>query len=64
MNLSRIFFCPCNTHPKGNEYHTICFGESNIRYIWDIVEGRDNIVPIGINDFKTFPNMKKFGIML
>ena len=36
------FFCPRKPHPKGNEYHTMCFGESGIIYIWDVL--REGII--------------------
>ena len=56
--------CPCKPHPKGNKYHTICCGESGIMYGWDIVEGRDNPIPMGRPEFETSPNMKMVGLML
>ena len=49
-------FCPCRPRPKGNKYHTICCGESVIMYVWEIVEGKDLLIPMGRPDFKTSPN--------
>ena len=51
-------------HPKGNEYQTICFGESGIMYGWDIFEGRDHTITMGRPEFDTSPNMKTVGLML
>ena len=51
-------------HPKVNEYHTICCGESGIMYIWDIIEVRNHPIPIEQPEFETSPNMKTVGIML
>ena len=57
-------FCPRKPHPKGNEYHTIYWGESGIMYGWEIVEGRDHPIPMGRPEFETSPNMKTVGLML
>ena len=57
-------FCPLKTHPEGNDYHTICCGESGIIYGWWIVEGRDHTIPMGRPDFETSNNMKTVGLML
>ena len=51
-------FCPRKPHPKGNEYHTICCGESGIVYDWETVEGRDHPIPMGRPEFETSTNMK------
>ena len=32
-------FVPRNPHPKGNEYHNICYGGSRIMYRWELIEG-------------------------
>ena len=34
-------FCPRKPHPFGNEYHTICCGESGIMFQIEMVEGKD-----------------------
>ncbi|KAL7487238.1 hypothetical protein ACHAW6_012858 [Cyclotella cf. meneghiniana] len=34
-------FCPRKPHPQGNEYHTICCGETGILFDFEVVEGRD-----------------------
>ena len=49
---------------KGNEYHTICWGESGIIYGWEIVEGRDHPIPIKKPEFKTSSDVKMVGLML
>ena len=56
--------CPHKPRIKGNKYHTICCGKSGIMYGWDIVEGRDNTIPMGRPEFETSPNMKTFGLVL
>jgi hypothetical protein len=38
------FFCPRKPHPFGNEYHTICCGDSGILFDLEIVEGRTDRV--------------------
>ena len=50
-------FCPRKPHPKGNNCHTICFGESVIMHVWDIVEVRYHMFPMGRPEFDTSPNM-------
>ena len=57
-------FCPCRIHPKGNQYHTICCGESGIMYGWYIVQGMDYLIPMGRPEFQTSPNMKTVRLML
>ena len=34
-------FCPRKPHPVGNEYHTICCGESGILFQIEMVEGKE-----------------------
>jgi hypothetical protein len=34
-------FVPRKPHPMGNEYHSICCGESGIMYAIELVEGKD-----------------------
>jgi hypothetical protein len=34
-------FCPQKPHPFGNEYHSICCGDSGIMYQIKLVEGKD-----------------------
>jgi hypothetical protein len=34
-------FCPRKPHPFGNEYHTICCGETGILFDFELVEGKD-----------------------
>lgn len=34
-------FCPRKPHPFGNEYHSICCGQSSIMYAIEMVEGKD-----------------------
>ncbi len=34
-------FCPRKPHPFGNEYHSICCGDSGIMYQIELVEGKD-----------------------
>ena len=58
-----VFF-PCKPHPKGNEYHTICCGESGIMYGWEIVEMRDNPITMGWPESDKNPNMNTVGLML
>ena len=58
-----FFLCPCQPNPKGNEYHTICCGESGILYGWEIVQVRDHTIPKGRSEFETITNMKTSGIM-
>ena len=59
-----FIFCPRKPHPKCNEYHTICCGESGIMDGWDIVEVRDHPIPMGRAEFETSPNIKTVGLML
>ena len=36
-----IWMCvPRKLHPKGNDYHLMCCGETKIIYRWELVEGR------------------------
>ena len=56
-----FFFCNIKPRPKGNEYHTICCGESGIMYDWEIVDGRYNPIPMGGPEFDTSLNMKTVG---
>ena len=56
--------CPLKPHPKGNEYHTICCDESVNIYGWEIVDGRDHPIPMGLPQLKTSTNMNMVGIML
>ena len=51
-------------HPKGNEYHTICYNESGIMYSWDIVKEMDNTTPVGRPEFDVSINMEAVGLML
>ena len=44
-------FCPRKPHPYGNEYHTICDGQSGIMYAVEIVEGKDRPREIGKPEF-------------
>ena len=57
-------FCPINPHPKCNEYHPICCGESGIMYGWNIFEGRDNPIPMGRPEFDTSPNINMVGLII
>ena len=34
-------FVPRKSHPKINEYHTMCCGETRIMYRWYLDEGKD-----------------------
>ena len=56
-------FCPHKPHFKGNEYHAIYCGEIGIMYGWEIVEGRDHLIPMGRPEFETSPNMNTAGLM-
>jgi hypothetical protein len=38
-------FCPQKPHPFGNEYHSICCGDSGIMYQIELVEGKDAPTP-------------------
>jgi hypothetical protein len=38
-------FCPQKPHPFGNEYHSICCGDSGIMYHIELVEGKDALTP-------------------
>jgi hypothetical protein len=38
----RWVFCPCKSHPFGNEYHTACCGLSGIMFLMEMVEGKDH----------------------
>ena len=49
---------------KGNEYHTICYGESGIIYDWDIVKGIYHPIKMGRPEFETSTNIKMVGLML
>ena len=57
-------FCPRKPHLKGNEYHTICFGESGIMYVWEIVEGMDHPITMRQPEFESSTNMKTVGIII
>ena len=59
-----FFFCPCKPYPKRKDYHTTCCGESGIMYSWEVVEERDNMIPMGIPVFYTSPNMNTVGLMI
>ena len=50
-------------HPKGNEYHTICCGESRIIYRWELVEGKDIPKELGRPEFETGPGTNKLALM-
>ena len=60
---TRFVFCPCDIHPKGNNYHNICWGESFIVYRWEIVEGRDHTIAMGRSELETSSNMKTVSFM-
>ena len=64
LTCPRFVFYPRKPHPKGNEHHTICCGESGIIYGWQIVEVRDHRIPMGQPEFQTSLNMKKVVLML
>ena len=55
---------PRKTHPKGNEYHTICCDESDIMHGFDIVDGRDHPILMGRPEFDTSTNMKMVGLII
>ena len=57
-------FYPCKPHTKGNKYHTICCFESGMTYIWESVDGMDNLVPMGRPELKISSHMKTIGFML
>ena len=38
---------PRKPHPFGNEYHTICCGETGIMYFVELVEGKDRPAQLG-----------------
>ena len=59
-----FFFCPRKPHPKGNEYQTICCGESGITHGWDIVDVRDHPIPMEQTEFKTSTNTKTVVIII
>ena len=40
-------FVPRKPHPMGNEYHTICCGQTRILYQLELVEGKDRPVELG-----------------
>ena len=40
-------FVPRKPYPKGNEYHSICCGDSRILYRWWLVEGKDRPKELG-----------------
>ena len=61
---AKAFFFPCKPHPKGNEYNSICCGESGIVYSWNIVEGRYHPIPTRRPQFETSRNMKTVGLVL
>ena len=54
------FFCHCKYNKKGNNYHTICYGEVDIMYGWD----RDHTIPMGRPQSETIPNMHIVGLIL
>ena len=64
MNLhSQFLFSPRNPHLKGSEYHTICYGESDIIYGWGGLEVRNNNITGGRPEFKTIHTVKTVGLM-
>ena len=60
----RFVFCPHKPHFKGNEYHAIYCGEIGIMYGWEIVEGRDHLIPMGRSELKTNTNMNTLSLIL
>ena len=56
--------CPHKPHPKGNEYHTVCYCGIVIIYGWDIIEVWDHLILMGRSQFDTSPDMKTVGFML
>ena len=64
FTCSGFVFWNCKPHAKGNKYHTICYGESGIMYVWYIDEGRDRPIPMGGPEFKTSSNMKMVGLII
>jgi hypothetical protein len=55
-------FCPRKPHPFGNEWHTICCGESGILHAIELVEGKDH--PREIPDPPTDKHGKTVGLLL
>ena len=53
-------FCPWKPHPFGNEYHTICCGESGVMFKIEMVEGNDR--PRELN--RDPPNKRTVGLLL
>ncbi len=45
-------FCPRKPHPQGNEYHTICCGETGILFDFEVVEGRDRPTQLGRPEYE------------
>jgi hypothetical protein len=45
-------FCPRKPHPFGNEYHSMCCGESGIMYRIEMVEGKDRPTELPIDESK------------
>jgi Transposase IS4 len=43
-------YVPRKPHPMGNEYHTVCCGESGVLYQLELVEGKDSIGPKEFDD--------------
>ena len=45
-------FCPRKPHPQGNDYHTICCGETGILFDFEVVEGRDRPTQLGRPEYE------------
>eukprot|EP00957_Ditylum_brightwellii_P012607 952889-Ditylum_brightwellii.AAC.1 len=57
-------FCPRKPHPYGNEYHTMCDGQSGIIYAVEIIEGKDRQREIGKQEFNAEGNTASLLLLL
>lgn len=53
-------FCPRKPHPFGNEYHSICCGQSGVMFKIEMVEGNDRPPELS----KDPPNKRTIGLLL
>ena len=53
-------FCPRKPHPFGNEYHSICCGQSGVMFKIEMVEGNDRPPELS----KDPPNKRTVGLLL
>ncbi len=56
-------YCPRKPHPQGNEYHTICCGQTGILFDFEVVEGRDRHAQLGKPEYEV-EHGKTSGLLL